>query len=34
MVVAAAAAPRLLEWAVRRFDLAAIFRSVIAQRKS
>jgi short-subunit dehydrogenase len=34
MVVVAAAAPRLLEWAVRRFDLAALFRSVIAQRKS
>jgi short-subunit dehydrogenase len=34
MVVAVAAAPRLLEWTVRRLDLAAIFRSVIAQSKS
>ena len=34
MVVAAAAAPRVFEWAVRRLDLAAIFRSVVAQRKS
>jgi short-subunit dehydrogenase len=34
MVVVAAAAPRLFEWAVRRLDLSALFRSVAAQRRA
>jgi short-subunit dehydrogenase len=34
MVAVIAAAPRLFEWTVRRLDLAAIFRSVMTQRKS
>jgi short-subunit dehydrogenase len=33
MVAVIAAAPRLFEWTVRRLDLAALFRSVVAQRK-
>lgn len=34
IAVAVAAAPRLFEWTVRRLDLAALFRSVTAQRRA